>query len=135
MGTCCKYKFKSTVRIKHIGARARHDLPIDRIEPIQLPVRPSKCLSSVLQAIDHSVAGSMTAQLPGFRPSALRVATHGQRVASMVEGSYPSTEVQSAYSTAPADRAVKRRKKRTLQNRRLRRCIKDYIKKSKEKSQ
>ena len=73
--------------------------------PIRPPVRPSKGQSGVLQAIDHSVAGSMTAQLPGIRPSALRVATHGQQVAPW-GGSYPSAEVQSAYSTAPADRAV-----------------------------
>ena len=67
---------------------------------IRPPVRPSKG-----QAIDHSVAGSMTAQPPGIRPSALRVATHGQQVASLGEF-YPYAEVQSAYSTAPADRAV-----------------------------
>ena len=47
----------------------------------------------------------MTAQPPGIRPSALRVATHGQLVATLGGGSYPSAEVQSAYSTAPADRA------------------------------
>ena len=51
--------------------------------PIRLPVIPSKGQSSVLQAIDHSVAGSMTAQPPGSRPSALRVATHGQQVAPL----------------------------------------------------
>ena len=45
-----------------------------------------------------TVAGSMTAQPPGIRPSALRVATHGQQVAPLV---------QSTYSTAPADRALK----------------------------
>ena len=74
--------------------------------PIWLPVRPSKGESSVLQGIDHSVAGSMTAQPPGIRPSALRVATHSQQVALIGGvGSYPSAEVQSAYSTAPADRA------------------------------
>ena len=73
--------------------------------PIRPPVRPSKGQSGVLQAIDHSVTGSMTAQPPGIRPSALRVATQGQQVASLGMGSYPSEEVQSAYSTAPADRA------------------------------
>ena len=72
--------------------------------PIRPPVRPSKGQSDVLQAIDHSVTGSMTAQPPGIHPSALRVATHGQQVASL-GGSYPSAEVQSVYSTAPADRA------------------------------
>ena len=51
--------------------------------PIRPPVRPSKDQSGVLQAIDHSVAGSVTAQPPGIRPSALRVATHGQQVASL----------------------------------------------------
>ena len=46
----------------------------------------------------------MTAQPPGFRPSALRVATHGQQVASLGGGGgYPSTEDQSAYSTAQMD--------------------------------
>ena len=37
----------------------------------------------MLQAIDNSVTGSMTAQQPGFCPSAFRVATHGQQVASL----------------------------------------------------
>ena len=74
--------------------------------PVQPPVRPSKGQSGVSQAIDHSVAGSMTAQPPGIRPSALRDATYGQQVASLGGGSYPSAEVQSAYSTAPADRAM-----------------------------
>ena len=72
--------------------------------PIRPPVKPSKGQSSVLQAIDHSVAGSMTTQPPGSRPSALWVTAHGQQVALLV-GSYPSAEVQSAYSTAPADKA------------------------------
>ena len=44
----------------------------------------------------------MTTQPLGIRPRALRVATHGQQVASLV-GSYPSAEVQSAYSTAPGN--------------------------------
>ena len=74
--------------------------------PIRPPVRLSKGQRDVLQAIDHSVAGSMTAQQPGIRPSTLRVATHGQQVPSLGGGSYPSAEVQSAYSTAPADRVV-----------------------------
>ena len=54
-------------------ARAWRDQPIDRIGPIW----PNKGQSGVLQVIDHSVTGSMTAQPPGFRPSALRAATHG----------------------------------------------------------
>ena len=54
--------------------------------PIRPPVRPSKGQSSVLQAIDHSVAGSMTAQPPGSRPSVLRVAAHGQQVAPLWGG-------------------------------------------------
>ena len=54
--------------------------------PIRPPVWPSKDQIGVLQAIDHSVAGSMTAQPPGIRPSALRVATHGQQVASFGGG-------------------------------------------------
>ena len=54
-----------------------------RIRP---PVKPSKGQSDVLQATDHSVAGSMTVQPPGIRPSALRVATHGQQVASLGGG-------------------------------------------------
>ena len=71
--------------------------------PIRTPVRPSKGQSSVLQAIDHTVAGSMTAQPPGSHPSVLRVAPHGQQAALLGGGSYPS-----AYSTAPADRARKK---------------------------
>ena len=72
--------------------------------PIRPPVRPSKGQSGVLQAIDHSVTGLVTAQPPGIHTSALRVATHGQQVASLAGASYPSAEVQSAYSTAPADK-------------------------------
>ena len=51
--------------------------------PIRPPVRPSKGQSGVLQVIDRSIAGSMTVQRTGIRPSALRVATHGQQVASL----------------------------------------------------
>ena len=54
-----------------------------RSYPIQPPVRSSKGQSGVLQAIDISVAGSMTAQPPGIRPSALCVATHGHQMASL----------------------------------------------------
>ena len=53
--------------------------------PIRPPVRPSKGQSGVLQAIDHSVVGSMTAQPAGIRNSALRVAIHDQQVASLGE--------------------------------------------------
>ena len=52
--------------------------------PILPPVRPNKGQSGVLQAIDHSVAGLMTAQSPVIRPSSLRVATHGQQAASFL---------------------------------------------------
>ena len=85
-------------------ARAWEDQPIDQIGSIRPPIRPSKSQSGALQAIDHSVTESMTAQLPGFHPSVLRVATHGQQVASLGR-SYPSAEVQFAYSTTPANRA------------------------------
>ena len=83
-----------------------HDKTSQLIESgrIQPPLRPSKGQSSVLQAIDHSVARSMTAQPPGSHSSALRVTAHGQK-AALLGGSYPSAEVQSAYSTAPADKA------------------------------
>ena len=57
--------------------------------PIRPPVRPSKGQSGVMQAIDHSVVGSMTARPPGIRPSALRVATHGQQLASLGGGVLP----------------------------------------------
>ena len=57
--------------------------------PIRPPVSPSKGQSDVLQAIDHSVTGSMTAQPPGIRLSALRVATYGQQVASLGGGLTP----------------------------------------------
>ena len=50
----------------------------------------------------------MTAQPPGSRSSALRVATNGQQVASF-GGSYLSAEVQSAYYIAPANRAARHR--------------------------
>ena len=48
----------------------------DRAYPTTHQTKEEK--SGVMQAIDHSVAGSMIAQPPGIRPSALRVATHGQ---------------------------------------------------------
>ena len=87
-GTCIKWGFKSMARIKHIGAWGWHDQPIDRIGPIRPPL-------SVLQFIDHSVAGSMTAQPPGSRPSVLQEA--------IVAG------VQSAYFTAPTNRVKRSR--------------------------
>ena len=62
--------------------------------PIRQPVRASKGQGGVLQAIDHSTAGSMTAQPPGIRPSALRVATHGQQGASLGEGVFYSPSRQ-----------------------------------------
>ena len=46
----------------------------------------------------------MSAQPPGSCPIALWVNAHGQQVAPLVGGSYPSAEVQSVYSTAPTDR-------------------------------
>ena len=82
--------------------------------PIRPPVRPSKGQSSALQYIDHSVAESMTAQQQGSRPSALRVAAHGQQAAPLEVGSYPSAEGQSAYSTAPADRVINEEKEKTI---------------------
>ena len=65
-------------------ARAWWDQPIDWIRSIRPSVRSSKGQSGVLQAIGHSVTRSMTAQPPGFCPSALWVATHSQQVASLV---------------------------------------------------
>ena len=73
-----KNKNKTTHVLGHVGTSR-----LIGSGPIRPPVRPSKGPSGVLQAIDHSVAGSMTAQPPGIRPSALRVATHGQQVASL----------------------------------------------------
>ena len=58
-------------------------------DPIRPPVRPSRGQGGVLQAIDHSVAGSMTAQPPGIRPSALRVATYSQQEAALGGGVLP----------------------------------------------
>ena len=44
----------------------------------------------------------MTSQPPRFRPSALRVAAHDQRMAPLGWSNF-SAKVQSAYSTTPAD--------------------------------
>ena len=97
-----KIKKKQTYVLGHVGTSQ-----LIGSGPIWLPVRPSKGQSDVLQATDHSVTRSMTAQPLGFCPSVLRVATHAQQVASLGEGgSYPSAEVQSVYSTAPADRVI-----------------------------
>ena len=83
------------------------DKLIDRIEPIWPPVWPSKVQKGVLQDIADFVAGSMTAQPSASRSSVLRVAAHGQEVAPLGAGTYPSTEVQSVYSIAPTDSASK----------------------------
>ena len=48
LGICCKCRLKNTVGIKHIGARAWHDQPIDRIGPVRSPVWLSKNQSGVL---------------------------------------------------------------------------------------
>ena len=77
-------KNKTTYVLGHVGTSR-----LIGSGPIRPPVRPSKGQSGVLQAIDHSVTGSMTAQPPGIRPSALRVATHGQQVASLGGGLTP----------------------------------------------
>ena len=61
--------------------------------PIWPPVRPSKGQSSILQAIDHSVAGSMTAQAPESR--------RPRPTGGLIGGCYLSEEMQSAYSKAP----------------------------------
>ena len=75
----------------------------------------SNCLSSLVRAkvkccksFDHSCARSRTAQPPGSCPKTLQVATHSQPVASVGRGSLsPSAELQLAYSTAPANRAIR----------------------------
>ena len=64
--------------------------------PIRPHVRPNKAQSGVLQAIDHSVTGSMTAQPTGH---------HRRPTGGPSGGSYYSTEVQAAYSIASVDRA------------------------------
>ena len=58
-----RYRLNSTFGRKNIRVQG-HDKTSRLIGsgPIRPPVRPSKGQSSVLQAIDHSVAGSMTAQ-------------------------------------------------------------------------
>ena len=54
----------------------------------------------------------MTDQPSGIRPSASRVPTQGQQLASLGRGvSYLSAEMQSVYSTAPIDRAALKRGK------------------------
>ena len=79
-----------------------------RLSGSGLSDRPSSTVRAKVvccKRLDHSIFRPSTAQPPGSRPHASRVATHGQQVASF-GGFYPSAEVQSAYSTAPADRAV-----------------------------
>ena len=61
---------------------------------------------SVVGHLTRSVTESRTAQLPRSCLQALRVATHGQQVACLME-SYLSIEVQTAYFTVSADRAFK----------------------------
>ena len=73
-------------RDKHTGAGIWHNQPIDQIGPLRPTARPSKSQSGVLQATEQFVAGSMTAQPPGSRPSAFRVAAHSQQVAPLREG-------------------------------------------------
>ena len=72
---------KQTYVLGHVGTNW-----LIRSGLIWLPVRPSKGQSDGLQTIDHSFARSMTAQQLRFCPSALRVTTLGQQVASLGEG-------------------------------------------------
>ena len=83
--------------------RARHVQPIGRIGPLRPPVQPSKGQSGVL-LIMWPLGQLGHRQPPGSRPKASRVATHGPQVSSFGGRSYPSTEVQSVYSIAPADK-------------------------------
>ena len=79
-----KCRLNTTFGRKNIQV-LRHDKTSWLIESglIRLPVRPSKGQSSVLQAIDHSVAGSMTAQAPGSCPCTLQVAAYDQQAAPL----------------------------------------------------
>ena len=49
-----------------------------------------------------TITRSVTAQPPGFHPSTLRITTHIQQVAPL-GGSYPTTEAQLVYFTAPTN--------------------------------
>ena len=49
LGICCKCRLKSTVRIKHIDARAWHNQPFDWVWPIQPSVKLSKVQSGELR--------------------------------------------------------------------------------------
>ena len=65
--------------------------------PSDLPSSPSKGQSVVLQVTDRSATRIPSSRITGRHPRPT-----GSHVGG---GLTPSTEVQSAYSTAPADRA------------------------------
>ena len=84
-------QFEGYDRNNYIGARAWHDQLIDRASL-------NTCLAK------EESSKSLTVQLLRSCPQALQVATYSQQVVLLeVERSYPSSEVQLACSTAPAD--------------------------------
>ena len=98
LGSCLpREKFEEYGRENHIGARAWHDEPTDRLWSLRPPIFPSESQRwSVVSHLTIAVVGSRTEQPSGFCPEILWVAAHVQQVAL----SYSSAEVQSAYSIA-----------------------------------
>ena len=105
------FRFKKKKKKKKKKKNLReycHDQPIDRIGPLQPPVKPSKGQSGVLQEtwpLDFQAKYCSTTRIPSLSITG----RHPRPTGSLVGGGvYPSAEVQSAYSTAPADRAISR---------------------------
>ena len=92
------------------GSRIRSGLNIDawvsgRLIGSGLSNRQSSSVRAKVlccKSHDHSVGRSRTAKLPESPRKVSWVVTPGQQVSTLCE-SYPSAEMQSMYSTAPAD--------------------------------
>ena len=95
--------FKNNTWDNHIGARARHDLLINQIRPLQLPVyskteccRSCDCFSC--QVKDCSATRILSSSIMG---------DYAWLTACLMELDVsPFAEVQSAHSKAPVKRAV-----------------------------
>ena len=95
------------LKLYQIGAKARHlTSRLTRLGIFDGPSSPVRTKVEYCRSRDQFGCRSQTAQSPGSRPEALKVATHGQRVTSLGEGSYPPEEIETVHSTAPFKRVV-----------------------------
>ena len=96
LGVGHKCRLKNMVGTKRIGARVYCEQMIDLIEPVQLPVIPCKGQRGMLQ-----VTWPLSYQVKDCSTSKIMHHKWPHTANNVNWGSYPSAEVQSAYSTAP----------------------------------